>query len=108
MKVGPLFISYASEDGNLASHVLSFLESRGLKCWMAPRDIPAGENFAESIIDGLTNARAFVLVLSRYSNKSEHVAKEVNKATTLGRSIFYLRTEEITLSKTLDYYLGNL
>ena len=103
-----VFISYSHYDVGYAEALCRGLERRGLKCWMAPRDIPAGENFAESIIDGLTNARAFVLVLSPYSNKSEHVAKEVNKATTLGRSIFYLRTEEVALSKTLDYYLGNL
>jgi hypothetical protein len=37
-----VFISHAGDDASLAVEVCALLESRGLKCWMAPRDVAAG------------------------------------------------------------------
>ena len=69
-------------------------------------DIPAGDNFANAIVNGLNTARAFVLIFSSSSNKSEHVAKEVNLAT--GRPIFYLRTEDLRPTPPLQYFLSDI
>lgn len=44
------FISYSSEDKDLAYHILTFLESRGQRCWIAPRYILPSADWAESII----------------------------------------------------------
>jgi len=101
-----VFISYSHNDSSYAEAVCRGLEKRGLKCWMAPRDIPAGENFANAIVNGLNSARAFVLIFSSSSNKSEHVAKEVNLAT--GRPIFYLRTEDLRPTPPLQYFLSDI
>lgn len=106
MKVGPLFISYASEDGNLASHVLSFLESRGLKCWMAPRDIRPAADWAVSIIDGIDSSSGMVLILSRYSNDSPQVRRELERAVSRGMLIYPLVVESIELSKWMQYYIS--
>jgi hypothetical protein len=101
-----VFISYSHNDLSYAEAVCRGLEKRGLKCWMAPRDIPAGDNFANAIVNGLNTARAFVLIFSSSSNKSEHVAKEVNLAT--GRPIFYLRTEDTRPTPPLQYFLSDI
>ena len=34
-----VFVSHASEDHALAEQVCALLEQRGLKCWIAPRDV---------------------------------------------------------------------
>jgi len=101
-----VFISYSHVDVAYAEAVCRGLEKRGLKCWMAPRDIPAGENFAEAILNGLNSARAFVLIFSAAANRSQHVAKEVNLAT--GRPIFYLRTEDLRPTPPLEYFLSDI
>jgi len=101
-----VFISYSHNDNSYAEAVCRGLEKRGLKCWMAPRDIPAGDNFAAAIVNGLNAARAFVLIFSSSSNRSEHVAKEVNLAT--GKPIFYLRTEDLKPSPPLQYFLSDI
>jgi len=106
MKIGPLFISYASEDRNLASHVLSFLESSGLKCWMAPRDIRPAADWAVSIIDGIDSSSAMVLILSRYSNDSPQVRRELERAVSRGILIYPLVVESIVLSKWMQYCIS--
>jgi len=37
-----VFISHASPDVKLAESICEVLESNGMSCWIAPRDIPFG------------------------------------------------------------------
>ena len=40
------------------------MEAKGVRCWMAPRDILPGADWGESIIDAINDAKAMVLVFS--------------------------------------------
>ena len=106
MKQQPIFISYASQDRNAAEHVLSFLETRGIGCWIAPRDIPPAADWAESIIDGIDSAFSMILLLSRYSNESPQVRREVERAVSNGLMIYPLVLDEVDLSKWMQYYIS--
>ena len=46
-------ISYSSRDREIADMICSHLESRNVRCWMAPRDIPPGADYAEAIVAGI-------------------------------------------------------
>ena len=59
-----VFISYASKDKILADAVCATLEGRRIRCWIAPRDIMPGMDWSDAIIDALTSAQVFVLLLS--------------------------------------------
>src|ERR1051326_8925254 len=37
-----VFISHSSQDKTAADRVCSFLEAKGMRCWIAPRDIVPG------------------------------------------------------------------
>jgi hypothetical protein len=37
-----VFLSYASHDAEIANTVCRELESRGIRCWIAPRDVAPG------------------------------------------------------------------
>jgi hypothetical protein len=39
---GSVFLSYGSHDAEIANSVCQFLESHGVLCWMAPRDVKPG------------------------------------------------------------------
>lgn len=106
MRPKSLFISYSSEDKDLAHHVLSFLESRGHKCWIAPRDILPAADWAESIIDAIDSSSGMVLLLSRHSNESPQVRREVERAVSRGITIYPLLVERIELSKWMQYYIS--
>ncbi len=103
-----VFISYSSIDKAAAETVCSVLEQNGISCWMAPRNITPGRNFAEAIIDGIRSSKVFVLVYSSNSNNSKQVIREVDRAVHIGLPVINLRLEDVPLSKQLEYYLSSV
>jgi len=59
-----VFISYSSKDKAIADAICHQLESEGIKCWIAPRDIEPGSKWTEAIMHGIEKCRAFILVVS--------------------------------------------
>jgi S1-C subfamily serine protease len=102
-----VFISHSSKDKSLADAACAAIESRGLRCWVAPRDIPPGANWGEAIIDGLNTSRSLVLILSSHSNVSPQVLREVERAVSKGIPVIPLRTEDSPLSKSLEYFISS-
>jgi len=41
-----IFISYSSKDKPIADGICASLETAGIRCWIAPRDIAAGTALA--------------------------------------------------------------
>ena len=103
-----VFISYSTSDTEYAQAVCAGLEKRNLVCWIAPRDIPTGETWAEAISDGIKHACAFLLILSRKSNASRQVARELALAGDCDQQFFCLRVENVRPRKELVYYLINI
>ncbi|MBW6500290.1 MAG: TIR domain-containing protein [Bacteroidales bacterium] len=103
-----VFISYSSVDKTAADTVCSILEQNGISCWIAPRDITPGLDFAEAIIDGIKSSKLFILIYSSNSNNSKQVIREVDRAVHLGLPVINLRLEDIPLSKQLEYYLSSV
>jgi hypothetical protein len=104
-----VFITHAVEDKKIANLVCEFLESNGIQCWIAPRDVPYGMNFEEAIIDAISGSRLMILVLSAHSNNSPHVKREIQNACMEDAQtpILPFRVEDIRLNKALRYYLGS-
>ncbi|HBE42113.1 MAG TPA: hypothetical protein DDW27_13065 [Bacteroidales bacterium] len=103
-----VFISYSSIDKTAADTVCSVLEQNGIQCWMAPRNITPGVDFAEAIIDGIKSSKVFVLLYSSNSNNSKQVVREVDRAVDNGLPVINLRLEDVVLSKQLEYYLSRV
>lgn len=57
-----LFISYASENKDIADYIVDKIEKRGYKCFIAPRDIRTGSEYAVEIIREISNSTAVLLV----------------------------------------------
>jgi hypothetical protein len=105
---GHVFISHAHQDRSSADQLLAALESRGIKCWSAPRDVAPGGSYAESILRGIESASCFVLVFTQHSNLSPHVLREVERALNLGINIIPVRFDDSGVSKSLDYLLATV
>ena len=60
--VHDIFISYSTKDKQTADAICHVLEQNNLKCWIAPRNIVSGKNYAKEIMDGLKEAKVVVLV----------------------------------------------
>lgn len=101
-----VFISYSNKDKTIADAVCARLEEKKIRCWIAPRDIPAGKNFAESIIKAINTCHVFVLVWSSHTNTSEHILNEINQAFDKGVTIIPFRIEDVQPTDAMRYYFG--
>jgi adenylate cyclase len=102
-----VFVSYSAADRAPALSVVEGLESRGLRCWVAPRDIPAGSEYGEEIVGAIKGCRILVLIFSAQANSSPHVRREVERAVSARRAILPFRVEDITPTGAMEYALGN-
>ena len=103
-----VFISYASGDKIVADAVCASLESHGVRCWIAPRDVLPGLHYGEAIIDAIHECRIMVLVFSSKANLSGHIPKEIERAVSQGSTIMPLRIEDVLPAKSLDYFIGSV
>jgi len=83
------------------------LESRGIRCWVAPRDISAGSEYGEEIVEAVKACRILVVIFSGQANSSPHVRREVERAVSARRAILPFRIEDIAPTGAMEYALGN-
>ncbi len=100
-----VFISHSSENAALAKELCGKLEKNGFPCFLAPRDIRSGFEYAEEIINGIDGSDMMVLLLSEASNSSPHVLREVERAVSKKKTIIVYKLEDVVLSKSLEYFL---
>src|SRR5215213_10899214 len=55
-----VFISHSAVDKAVARAACAVLESHGIRCWIAPRDVRPGMDWAESIIDAINDTKVMV------------------------------------------------
>ena len=103
-----VFISYKTEDKEAAYRLCAALERESISCWMAPRDIPPGQEWASAIVDGLQRSRSFLLLLSSHSSAAKQIAREAELADRQNIPIMTFRLEDIQPPKELLYFLGNI
>ena len=102
-----VFVSYASQDAAVANSIVESLESQGLKCWIAPRDVKPGAQYADAIVRAINEAKAVVLVMSGSAVDSAHVAREVERAASKRKPIIAFRIDAAALNPELEYFLSN-
>lgn len=102
-----VFVSYSSKDKPAADATCAALESKGIRCWIAPRDILPGADWGESIIDAIHGSRAMVLVFSANANLSPQIKREVERAVNAGMPVIPLRIENVVPTKALEYFLSS-
>ena len=100
-----VFVSYATEDAKTASCVCALLEADGIQCWIAPRDVKAGTDYAAAIMDAIRNAQLVVLVFSTHSNASPYALREIERSVAYGRPVLALRIDRADPTSSLEYYL---
>jgi hypothetical protein len=102
-----VFLSYSSKDKLWADAACTVLESKGVRCWIAPRDIAPGTEWGASIIAGIDACRVMVLIFSENANRSPQVRREVERAVSKGLVIMPCRVEDVRPVGALEYALSN-
>jgi uncharacterized membrane protein HdeD (DUF308 family) len=103
------FISYATKaDKDAAMAIAGHLEALGLKCWIAPRNVRPGKQYAGEIVRGIATSRCFILVLSGAANGSKFVRREVEQADRKDKPVYTIRIEEVDPSEDLQLFLSEI
>lgn len=100
-----IFISYSSDDKTVAFELCEALESAGLTCWIAPRNIDPGSSWTSSILSAVSECRIMMLIFSAKSNVSKHVMREILHAVDKGFPVFPIRIEDVLPTGGLEYCL---
>lgn len=107
-----VFISYHHDSSvELVEHIVQALESHGIKCWYAPRDVSS--KYAGDIVRAIEECKIFLLIMNRYSSRSEHVLNEIDCAFNRLHHkedirLLPLRTDKENMSDDVKYYLGRI
>ena len=101
-----VFVSYSSEDKPTADAVCNVLENRGIRVWIAPRDVLPGMDWGAAIIDAINRTRVMILIYSANANESQQIKREVERAVNRGIPIIPFRIEDVPMSKTLEYFVS--
>lgn len=103
-----VFISYSTKDKNITDAMCHFLEEKKIRCWFAPRDILAGQEYADVIEHAINNVKVFILVCSKDSLQSKWVHRETNLAVSDGKIIIPFKIENCSLEGTgMKLYLND-
>ncbi len=103
-----LFVSHVSEDRSDAEAIVAELERRGVRCWIAPRDIRPGKPFDDEIAEAIDASRAMLLIFSERCNESEYIRREVTVAGEAGKVIVPFRIDNAQPKRGLRVRLSDL
>jgi TIR domain/NACHT domain len=103
-----VFISHSSKDRSTANAICAHLESIGVNCWIAPRNIEPGAAWTSGIMQGLEACRVLILVFSENANNSDHVQREVAKAFSSKLAVIPVRIENVLPNESLGYFLDTV
>ena len=103
-----VFISYSSQNQDVADMLVNTAKINGINCWIASSSIEAG-SYAKQIVQGIKEARVFVVIVSESAILSPHVKNELDIATSRikdGLIIMPFKIDDSELDDECRYYLG--
>ncbi|HIZ04014.1 MAG TPA: toll/interleukin-1 receptor domain-containing protein [Candidatus Borkfalkia avistercoris] len=102
-----IFVSHArTADGEKADEIVAYLEAHGLKCFIAPRDIPGGKPYASELVSAIKEAEVVLLIGTPAVNESEHILNEIEIAINNKKTILHFVVQDYVPSDDLVYYIS--
>ena len=101
-----VFVSYPHHDKPQADAVCAKLDAKGIRCWIAPRDVVPGQEWGAAIVDAIHSSRVMVQVFSSHANASPQISREVQLAVSAGTVLIPFRIEDIAPAQSLELPRG--
>jgi hypothetical protein len=102
-----VFISHSAKDKQVADALCAALESERIRCWLAPRDVPPGAEWASEIVRAVEGSTVMVLIFSENAADSAHVRREITAAANAEITIVPLKIDGTSPSGAMEYYLAD-
>lgn len=100
-----IFISHAAKNEKESKRICEMLKSNGHTCFFAPQDLKSDKNYDNEMKQTINMCEAFLLVLSKASNDSEKILREIECAVSHCIPILVYQIEDVKLNKPLEYFL---
>lgn len=102
-----VFISYSTKNKSTADAICHTLESHKIKCWIAPRDLLAGEKYGSIIEQAIDHCKVCVFIFSKDSRDSVWCESELNNAFSGRKTIIPFKIDNSELDGELKLMLNN-
>jgi hypothetical protein len=102
-----VFVSYSSKDKTIADAIVAALENNHIRCWVAPRDVKPGEDWAKAISNAIQESKVFLVIFSGNSNRSQRVLDEINFAISQELTILPFRIENLEPDGAMRLHLSS-
>ncbi len=102
-----VFISYSTQNTEIAFRIKEYLEHKGYPVWIAPTDIPVGERYCNVIEKSIRNCRCFVLLITPSILRSQWIDKEIERAIHYRKPVLGVVLEPAELNDELRFLLSN-
>lgn len=101
-----VFFSHSSKNKDTALELVELLENHGIECWIAPRDVIGGMDYASQLVNAIKNSKIFFLIASEAINKSDQVLNEVEIAVNNNKIILPFKIDDAIYNDSYKYYLN--
>jgi hypothetical protein len=105
MSAGHVFISHSSNERDDANALSDYIEARGIRTWIAPRDVRPGQDYSEQLQQAIETCTAFVVLVTEKANSSPYVRAETEMAFSTNKPIFPVRRSDIQPAAGLAFFL---
>ena len=102
------FISYSSKDQLEVKQFYQMIIDSGLSCFMAHMSIKEGSTYAREVPVAIKASNVFLLAVSKYSQESPWVRKELDCARNNNKKIIALQISPTPLSPIYMLYLKDI
>lgn len=101
-----VFISYSKEDQDVANAIYDALKKENIKCWIAIRDIPLGDNFIKNIMQAIINCKIVIFVYSANSSESMYAQMEVHQAISNNKRVIPFKIGDVPNDSMFELLLS--
>ncbi|MGB2962395.1 MAG: ABC transporter substrate-binding protein [Anaerolineales bacterium] len=102
-----VFVSYSTKDKTISDTIVASLEQNQIRCWYAPRDIQASEDWGKAITNGILKSKVFLIIFSGNANQSQRVLDELNFAISKEIIILPFRIENLEPDGAMGLHLSS-
>ena len=106
--MGDFFISFSSKDQFEVKQFYQMILDRNFECFKAPESIKPGSTYAREVPTAIKSCNVFLLVVSKYSQDSQGVIKELDCARSNNKKIIALQISPTPLSPIFLLYLKDI
>ncbi|ABN52676.1 MAG TPA: TIR domain-containing protein [Hungateiclostridium thermocellum] len=102
-----IYFCHAPNDRAIAEKIYFSLKQTGLTCWIPSQDIMAGQYYVEAIANAIEKSDIVVFIFSSHSNTSIQVIDELQKASSLNKTIIPFCVDRAMPSEPIEHYLSS-